>query len=51
MNQLVRIDAPSLHALIPDAGDRPDIRFRVFFAGQIRTRTRDTRLAAPWGSF
>ncbi|MDB5395262.1 MAG: integrase [Rhodospirillales bacterium] len=36
MNQLVRIAAPSLPALVTAAGSRAEIRFLEFFAGQIR---------------
>jgi site-specific recombinase XerD len=36
MSQLVRIDTSSLRALVTAAGDRPEIRFLEFFAGQIR---------------
>ena len=36
MNQLVRIDTSSLPQLVTTAGDRAEIRFLEFFAGQIR---------------
>jgi hypothetical protein len=36
VNQLIRITAPTLPALVTAAGDRAEIRFLEFFAGQIR---------------
>jgi len=51
MNQLVRIDTSSLHALVMAAGDSAEIRFLEFFAGQIRnpnTRRAYSRAVAEF---
>jgi site-specific recombinase XerD len=51
MNQLIRIDTSSLPALVTAAGDRAEIRFLEFFAGQIRnphTRRAYSRAVAEF---
>jgi site-specific recombinase XerC len=46
MNQLVRIDTSSLPALVTAAGNRAEIRFLEFFAGQIRNPHMRAPIAA-----
>jgi site-specific recombinase XerD len=51
VNQLVRVDASQLPALVTAAGDRAEIRFLEFFAGQIRnphTRRAYSRAVAEF---
>jgi hypothetical protein len=39
VNQLIRISAPSLPALVTAAGERASMRFLEFFAATFATRT------------